>query len=464
MDGPATPAGDYRPPAPTPPKRQLSLWARWFKGRHCTISFIPEKSYNMKMGHIRLPTHDLYPVCEPGLVRRILVEQWQRFPKNQALHKVLKPLIGDGMVISSGEQWKMQRRMIDPAFQEVRLRDVFPLMLEAVEAMRGRLDAVPDGSTVAVDEEMTHVTADIIFRTIFSVPLEQADANRAFRAFMRYQRHAANAFILGNAGVPRFLSPSHHFANWSGGRLRGLLEPLVRRRFDDRRAGRAGDHKDILASLLAAKDPETGHVFSLYELVDQVATLFLAGHETTAATLSWSVYLTAMCPPFQERLHGEAQSTFGDRDPLFSDLKQLKFTRDLFRETLRLYPPLPFLARTCAHHEQMRDKEVKAGSSVVVAPWLIHRHRTHWERPDVFDPDRFQTTSGKQSLRHAYLPFSLGPRVCLGASFAMQEATLILASLARRYRFEALPEHVPQPVGRLTIRSANGIKARIFRR
>jgi cytochrome P450 len=154
----------------------------------------------------------------------------------------------------------------------------------------------------------------------------------------------------------------------------------------------------------------------------------------------------------------------GEREPSFADLKRLKLTRDVFREALRLYPSFGYIARSCAHDEAMRDKSVKAGSTVAVAPWLIHRHRTHWERPDIFDPDRFRTESGKASLRTAYLPFSLGPRVCLGAAFAMQEAVLILACLARRYRFEALAEHVPKPVGRLTIRSENGIKLRLHRR
>lgn len=460
----AEPSPEYRPPAPVPPVKRLSLAARWFKGRHCNISFIPEKSYNMKMGHVRLPGHDLYPVCEPGLVRRILIEQWERFPKNRALAKVLKPLLGDGVVISSGELWKMQRRMIDPAFEEVRLKDVFLLMLEAVEAMQRRLDGAAEGSIVAFDEETTHVTADIIFRTIFSLPLEQDDATRVFREFMGYQRHATNAWLVGSAGLPSFVSPSHYLANRAGRRVRGLLEPLVRTRHDAWQAGRRGDHKDILASLLAAKDPVTGHVFSLEELVDQVATLFLAGHETTAGALSWSVYLAAMCPDVQGRLHREALDIMDQRDPRFGDLKKLNFTRDVFREALRLYPPFAFIARTCAHDEQMREKSVKAGSSIAVAPWLIHRHRTHWERPDVFDPDRFRSAGGKQSLRQAYLPFSLGPRVCLGASFAMQEAALILSSLVRRYRFEALPEHVPQPIGRLTVRAVNGIKLRIFRR
>jgi cytochrome P450 len=337
-------------------------------------------------------------------------------------------------------------------------------MVNAVEAMQDRLDRLADGRVIAVDEKAAHVTADIIFRTIFSMPLEGAEATRVYREFMDYQEAAASTWLFGIAGLPTFILPSRYRAERSGRKIRSLLEPLVKSRYDDHHSGRPGPEKDILAALLSAKDPETGHVFTLNELVDQVATLFLAGHETTAGALSWAIYLSAMCPHVQDRLSSEAREVMGEREPAFADLKRLKFTRDVFREVLRLYPSFGFIARTCAYDEEMRDKHVKAGSTVSVAPWLIHRHRTHWERPDIFDPNRFQTESGKASLRTAYLPFSLGPRVCLGAAFAMQEAVLILACLARRYRFEPLADHVPKPVGRLTIRSENGVKVRLYRR
>ncbi len=455
---------DYRPPAPVPPPQKLPLIKRWWQARHDMLKPIPERSYNMKMGHIRMPLGDLYTVCETSLVRRILVEQWERFPKNRFLHQVLKPLLGDGMVISSGELWKMQRRMVDPAFEVARLRNVFPLMVEAVDAMQARLDRLAGNGPIAFDEEMTHVAADIIFRTIFTVPLEQQDAARVFEAFKRYQEAAAKAWMFGIAGLPSFINP-HRIHTWRWGRqIRGLLMPLARTRFEAAARGDDAGHRDILDALIKARDPVTGHVFTLEELVDQIATLFLAGHETTAGALSWTGFIAAQCRHVQERLQVEADEVFGDRRPDFSDIKRLKFTRDVFRETLRLYPSFGFIAREAAHTEHMRDKVVKAGASLAVAPWLIHRHRTYWERPDSFDPDRFHSKEGKQSLRCAYLPFSLGPRVCLGAAFAMQEATLIVASLFRRYHLVPEPGFDPHPVGRLTIRPDKGIRLRIERR
>jgi cytochrome P450 len=464
MHKPADAPAEFRPPAPKPPKQRASLLERWFRGRHCTISFIPEKSYDMKMGHVRLPGHDLYPVCEPSLVRRILVEQWARFPKSDALTRVLKVLIGDAFLITNGELWERQRRMVDPSFASARLSVAFPLMQAAVEDMQQRLDRLADGSIVEVDVETTRVTADIIFRTIFSKPVDELGGGEVFAAFNRYQEAATRFWTLTVSGLPSFLSRHRLGAVREARGIRNLLKPLVRDRYERHRRGEPIETRDILGALIRARDPVTGAVFGFEELVDQVAMLFFAGHETSASALGWAVYLVAACPHVQERIRAEVLEVVVERVPEFGDVKQLKFTRDVFRESLRLYPPVGFIMREAAHTECMRDKVVKPGSALAVSPWLIHRHRTYWDRPDVFDPDRFASEESKTSIRTAYLPFSLGPRACIGASFAMQEATLILASLARRYRFEALPDHVPQPVGRLTIRSANGIKVRIFRR
>ena len=458
------PQAEYRPPAPVPPPTRLSLAVRWLWGRHCTISFLAAKSYNSKLGHVGLPGHDLYTVCEPSLVRRILVEQWTRFPKSDALTRVLKVLIGDAFLITNGELWQRQRRMVDPSFASTRLGVTFPLMQAAIEDMQQRLDRIDDGGILEVDAETTRVTADIIFRTIFSKPVDELGGSEVFAAFNRYQEAATRFWTLTVSGLPSFLSLHRLKAVREARGIRNLLKPLVRERYERHRRGEPVETRDVLGALILAKDPETGSTFDFEELVNQVAMLFFAGHETSASALGWAVYLLAACPHVQERIRIEVEEVAGGRDLGFGDIKQLKFTRDVFRESLRLYPPVGFIMREAAHTECMRDKVVKPESAIAVSPWLIHRHRTLWDRPDVFDPDRFASPASKTSIRTAYLPFSLGPRACIGASFAMQEATLILASLARRYRFEVMPEHVPQPVGRLTIRSANGIKARIFRR
>ena len=432
--------------------------------RRCTLSILFERGYSMKMGHIRFPGWNHFMINEPKWVRHVLVDHAERFPKGEMLCAMMRPLVGDGIFISNGDLWKRQRRMIDPAFEQTRLKTAFPLMMDAVDAMVARFDALPDGAPLRADLETTHVTADVIFRTIFSEPMEKDAAGRVFSAFERFQDAAPSIGMWRAAGVLPWFSLRRLKAGRAAREIRNLLEQLIRRRLAAPARDEEPEARDILASLIAARDPDSGRGFGLKELVDQVAVLFLAGHETTASTLAWALYLVAMCPEIQDRLHRESMDVLGDRRPAYSDIGRLKLTRDVFRETLRLYPPAPFLPRRATETEHIRDKVVPPGSAVVISPWLIHRHRTLWDRPDIFDPDRFQTEGAKASLRSAYLPFGQGPRVCAGAAFAMQEATLILACLLRRFRFECEPGHTPRPVGRVTVRSENGVALRLYSR
>jgi cytochrome P450 len=221
---------------------------------------------------------------------------------------------------------------------------------------------------------------------------------------------------------------------------------------------------DLLEAMIETRDPETGDRFSEMELVDQICMLFLAGHETSASALSWALYLLALFPDIQERAFQETQSILGGRQAGYGDIGKLELIRNIFRETLRLYPPVGFFAREAACPVMLRDKPIAKGSAVVVSPWLIHRHRELWQAPDDFNPDRFGTDETRESLKNAYMPFGLGPRVCIGAGFALQESSLILAELIRHYRFEYVPEREPKPVGRLTIRSENGIWLKVRKR
>ncbi len=312
---------------------------------------------------------------------------------------------------------------------------------------------------------MTHVTADIIFRTIFSCPMEGEDAQHIFAAFARFQ-----------ALAPRLMLPSLFGMRWlvwpwdvwrsrrAAGQIRQLLEKLIRPRHAAFKQGMQEQPRDILRSFMEARDEHTGKPFSFEELVDQVAMLFLAGHETSASALTWACHLIAHRKDIQDRMCVEACS-LGDPSLLHSsDLKALELTRNVFRETLRLFPPVGFIARQSSASCPMGSKQITAGATVVVAPWLIQRHRRYWQSPDSFDPDRFDHPQTRLSLGQAYLPFGMGPRVCLGAAFALQEATLILARLIREYELTPVADHVPMPVGRLTIRSANGVRLMLRRR
>jgi cytochrome P450 len=439
---------------------------KFLRSRRCSLASLMDRSYSMHMGEVGMPHKRIYVANQPDLVQRILVDEVENFPKSAVVADMFGLLVGDALIVSNGEVWKRQRRMMAPVFEQARNKSVFDLMLQAVDALNERLDmaAARDG-VVSIDIEMTHVTADVIYRTIFGEPLDAEDARRIYTAFMNFQEAAFAHGMTRMAGMPRFFSlMGSGGAEASARIIRDFLDPKVKARYESFEHGETQTQNDILAALVAARDPLDDSRFDLRELSEQVAMLFLGGHETSASTLAWNFYLLAMDQRSQERLAAEVRAVMGDRPPAYGDIRKLKFTRNVFAETLRLYPPIAFLPRDAACPMRMRDKSIAKGAVVHVSPWLMQRHRRYWKNPDHFDPDRFDRDESADSFRNAYLPFSKGPRVCIGAAFAQQEATLVLANACRRFKFDPLPGFEPEPVGRLTVRSRNGIKLKISRR
>lgn len=482
-DSPTTSSRHFCPHYPRPREQRPSAWQMFFSKRRSWLDSLYVRSYQMKLGEVHLPGVDLYMVNEPSLVRRIMVDEARVFPKHEMLADALRPLLGDSIFTTNGDVWKRQRALMDPSFEAARIRHVFGRMRDAAQAMVMRLKSTRDGAEHDMEIEMTHVAADIILRTILSRPLDGAGARQVFEAFAKYQALAPRLMMPAFFGL-RWLRPWWQVgrSRRAAGEIRTLLAEMIRPRYEAARSQSATgvdaptEESDILATLLQVRDVKSGLGFEFDELVDQVAMLFLAGHETSASALAWSLHLLAHAPEVQERLHDESARHFDPTLAEPSTIKDLELARNVFREALRLFPPVGFLARQSAEACAMRDKQLPAGASVVISPWLIQRHRELWARPDEFDPDRYAETAGlaegqacdapaaKDSLRRAYLPFGMGPRVCIGAAFAQQEATLVLASLAREFRFEPVEGHVPEPVGRLTIRAENGIRLRVFKR
>jgi cytochrome P450 len=451
-------------PRPEPLQEGLSVFRRFFRTRSSWLANVRERNYGMKMGEVRLPGATAYTPNEPALIRRVLIDERVSFPKDRRYWSLLDPLMGNSILNSDGEVWKRQRAMIDPAFGQARMKVVFPLMRDAVGGMVERFAAKADSpGVIEIDSETTHVTADVILRALLSLPLSSDDARRIYEAFLAFTETLPALTNLALARVPRWLGLFFGVRRGrrAAKRIRALLEARIRPRFDAHRAGQPGEHQDILAGLLEAKD-EAGQGFSFPEVVDHVAMLFLAGHETSASALAWALYLIAIHPEAQQRMADEIAAEVGGRELEFADLKRLRFTLDVFRETLRLYPPVGFLPRECAVEATMRGKVMAKGSPVLVSPYLIQRHRDLWKNPDDFDPDRFRTET--EAVAQAYLPFGAGPRVCIGQAFALQEAVLVLASLVRRFRLAPAPGPEPVPVGRLTIRSERPILLALSRR
>jgi cytochrome P450 len=454
---------DYTPPFPRPHKKKSTALLYLLRGWYSWIHASYERSYTMKMGQVWTPRNTLYIINEPSLVRKVMVEDWRKFPKHKLLWIQLRSLLGDSIFTTNGAVWEKQRRMIDPAFQGARMKVILPLMQAAVDDMLKRFGAVADNHKPEdVEIEMTHITADIIFRTILSKPINAEEAATIFHAFNKYQEKTLRSMILKACKLPSFYFDRQ--ADAYATEIRNILAGLIRVRYDAYHSGRPGAEQDILASLLAEVDTETGQHFSYEELVDHVSMLFLAGHETSASALTWALYLIANTPDIQERMVEEVRAAISDRPVEFGELKKMRLTWNVFRETLRLYPPVGYFVREASETQMMRDKKVKKGCPIGISPLLIQRHRKMWDRPDVFDPDRWDSEESKQSQKDAYLPFGAGPRVCIGAAFATQEATLILANLVRSFRFEPIAGDIPEPVGRVTIRSANGVRLMVSRR
>jgi cytochrome P450 len=444
-------------PASRPDKVSLLRYLKLFRAD--ILSAQPARLYKAWMAEFRTPFFRSYLVNDPAVIRQVLNERPDSFPKSERIGAGLRPLLGNSVFLTNGALWKRQRRIINPAFEGGRLRDTFPAMWAAGEAAAARLDKLADGSPVEIEAETSHAAADVIFRTLFSIPIENETAGRVFSEFKAHQRSQPilnlAAFVPGPRWMPRFFrSETRRTAET----IRTLIGGLTAERLGAIAAGDAPD--DLATKIMTTVDPVTGEKFALDEMVDQVAIFFLAGHETSASALAWGLYLMALYPEWQDKVAAEAEAIV----PEFGTLSKLKVTRDVFRETLRLYPPVPMMVRETTVPEAFRDRAVRVGSQIVLSPWHLHRHERFWADPDAFDPARWGTEAGKASARAAYMPFSSGPRVCTGAGFAMAEGVLLLAMLVGRFRFAVVEERVPVPVAHLTVRSRDGIWLRITAR
>jgi len=440
------------PPKPKARVENVSLWQYLKLFRRDILSAQPERLYSAKMAEFRTPFFRSYFVNQPDLIRTVLNERPMDFPKSDRVSAGLRPLLGNSVFLSNGDDWLRQRRIINPAFEGGRLRDTYAPMRAAAQAMVARLHDA--GEVVEIEKVASFGAADVIFRTLFSMPIEDRTAARVFQEFRAFQRSQPILNLAAFVPLPKwFARLSRVKTRKNARRLRALISKLTAGRLQEIAAGTAPD--DLATKIMTQVDPVTGQKFSLEEMVDQVAIFFLAGHETSAAAISWALYLLALDPDVQDRVASEVAALPAPAS--LADISGLKLTRDVFREALRLYPPVPMMVREASCPEQFRDREVPKGAQVVLSPWHLHRHELLWDNPDGFDPDRWQTENGKTCQRNAYMPFSTGARVCPGAGFAMIEGPLILSMILKHFRLSRVEARDPVPVAHLTVRSRDGI-------
>jgi cytochrome P450 len=453
---------DFVPPFPERPKQPLSAFATLRLARRNFLAIWEERAFEWEVFSTRVLSRTLFVCNSPDTVASAFVEHHESFErKSPQMRHGLSPLLGDGLFISDGDTWRRRRRIVTPIVHVSHLPLFAPLMVQAACETAERWARLPQDMPINALTEMATLTAEIICRTVFGRQLGAEHAAEIVTAFSEYQRLIGQldlGYFFGLPDwIPRFHSPAIHR---SAKRIHKVLEQVI----GDCRQRLSGGEASMIRLLLEARDPESGEPLDDVALRNEAAVIFMAGHETTANSLAWAWYLLSQAPEVEERLHAELAKVLSGRLPTLDDVPELPYIRAIFEETVRLYPPVPLLARQALRDETIRGRSVPAGSLVIVVPWLLHRHRRYWGKPDCFIPERFLPENAQFRVRHAYIPFSVGPRICPGAAFGLTEAVLCIATLAQRVRLRLAPDAVVAPVCRLTLRPGDDLRMVVERR
>lgn len=416
--------------------------------RHNLLAMWEEEAFDLEFSEGRLLARNVYVCNSPDSVRFAFSQNHSSFERKSAqMRHALTPLLGDGLFVSDGETWRQRRRIVAPIAHISGMARFAPIMVETAEELSERWSQSADGE-IDVLAESAQLTAEIICRTIFGRELGRQHAAQVVQGFSAYQDAVGQLDIVSLLGLPDWIPRFHGYrVRRAIKRIHGVLDQII----ESQRTIGTQSNEAMVRQLLDARN-EDGERLGPEAVRNEAAVLFMAGHETTANTLAWVWYLLAQSPDVAARMHAELDDVVGSRSPCLDDVDRLVYMRAVIDETLRLYPPVPVLARECLTEERYEGYRIPRGSLVMVVPWLLHRHRKFWSEPDRFIPERFLAGSGEPVSKFAYVPFSIGPRICLGMSFAIVEAMLCLATLARRFRLELRSGHNVEPVSRLTLR------------
>ena len=406
----------------------------------------------------RLFNRSLVLLAHPHHARHVLQEHAANYSKRTRGFTVLRDLLREGLLTSEGQHWLRQRRIAQPGFHRARIAGLGDTMTRAAtELVDDWLHRAPETTDVTAD--MMTLTLRIVGETLLSTDVTRK-ADRVGAALNITLRQ-------GNEAIGRIIPrPAAWWPSPANRRLRAAMQTLDEVILDiigTRRQGNS-DPDDLLSMLLNARDEETGEGMSDRQLRDEVMTIFLAGHETTAIALGWTWYLLSCHPAVRERLHGEVDTVLGGQPPQVADLPRLGYVEQVVKESMRLYPPAWVISRCADQDDVIGGHRIPAGSIVLVSPYVTHRHPGFWEHPDTFDPDRFETAREAGRPPFVYFPFGGGPRLCIGNSFAMMELVLVVSSIAQRCRLDLVPGEVVGTRPLITLRSATPITMRVTKR
>jgi cytochrome P450 len=443
------------------PEKPLSLFETIKVARENGMATLPRGAYEELIYEMKGFGGRALVVSDPVGVKHILLDNVANYPKTAEDTPFLSAAFGDGLLTLDGEKWRAHRRLMSPPFDHRSIVSYAPGMVAATAQFLEEWDRQGPGAEIDIAEAMTALTLKIISRAMFSADSEEI-ADLLGSTFRRGLA-AMNFGLLDLLPVVGPIRIRGKIANIR--RIFSRLDTAMYKLINERiKAGDDGAN-DLLGRLIAARDSDTGLALTDREVRDEMVIIFFAGHETTAVAMTFAFYLLAQRPAEEARLREELDRVLGERAPAYEDIENLPFTRMVIEETMRLYPPAPGLSgRQAVADDVVCGQKVEKGTQVFIAPWIIHHHRRLWDSPEVFDPRRFSAERSKGRSRFAHLPFGGGPRVCIGASLAMTEASLILATVAQRYRLSLAPGQDIALRVRITLRPRDGIRMRLSRR
>ncbi len=446
----------FLPPHVDPPSRHLGRLAFMRAFVRNPLEVIPRAAYEEDFVAPPRARGSRFWITAPELIKGVLLDEREKFQKLTQI-RLLGPLLGKGILTSEGADWKWQRQASAPMFRPQDLLGFVPAFVTVTGELLARWRASPQGSAHRIDIDMSRATFDVVSATL----LPSADAPVFEQSIAVFQKAGGWNQLYASMNVPKWVPRPGFFSGIRAiATLRGAVGAMVRERRSQRDRG-APEPDDLLHRLMAARDPETGQSMNDEQLIDNLLTFYLAGHDTTAKALTWSLYLLARSSEWAAALAGEIAAVTGGAPVAGDHIERLVLVRQVLKESMRLYPPVPMMGRQAVADARIGSLEVKAGASVLMPIYAIHRNARRWDNPNAFDPTRFSPEREARMLRYQFMPFGAGPRICIGMAFAMLEATAMLATMVQHARFETIAGHEPFPVARVTLIPKNGMLLRV---
>ncbi|MFM8330772.1 MAG: cytochrome P450 [Candidatus Methylumidiphilus sp.] len=440
----------FIPPFPERPAHSLGPLDMLKQIRRDCISIWSEESYRLQFMGTRILNFAFFVANCPDVIRHVLVDNADNYQKKGSpQHKILEPLLGDGLVLSEGALWHGRRQAIAPWFSAEAVAGYAETMVKASEECAERWAAVAPGSAIEVLPQMRILAADIMCRALFGDGFGLTRATQLAEAFAAYQLAIEQMDFGAFVGLPGW-------NRWGGAKkaaahIHTLIDGIVAEVSKGQYPG------SMLAGFLTASS------LNPQAIRNELITLFMTGYEATAVTLAWAIFLVSQCPETEQKLHAEVDAAPSAAAAMDS-FQSLPYTRAIIDETLRLYPPTPLLTREAQAADTIRRRHIPAGATIFIVPWLLHRHTLYWEQPDHFIPERFLPDAAVKPRDLAYIPFSAGPKDCLGKLFGTVAACLSLAVLTRRFRLRLPAGQAIAPEGRLTLRPSDNLPMLLTRR